>query len=356
MANIETTNRAAIVIVGVDTHKSTHVAVAINDQGARLAAVSIPANPKGYRELEVWSRSLGHVQAFGIEGTGSYGAGLSRSLLAQGHKVIEVTRPNRQVRYRHGKSDSLDAEGAARSVLSGQAIAEPKTQTGSVEMIRHLKIVRDTAVKSRSQAMVTLKTLIINAPAELRDGLNPIKGKIALIRHIAAFRPGPINSTTASAKTAMRALARRWFTLNKEIIEFDKNLKTLIEAKAPSLLKAHGIATMTIAEMLILIGDNPKRIRSEAALAKLCGVCPIPASSGKTNRYRLNRGGNRQANAALYRVAIVRMRNHEPTLAYVHKRTKDGKSKSEIIRCLKRYIVREIYNHICRSEKPPITC
>lgn len=343
------------VIVGIDTHKATHVAVAINGQGTRLAALSIPANTKGYLELEHWSQSLGEVVAFGIEGTGSYGAGLSRSLLQRGHKVVEVTRPNRQLRYRHGKSDSLDAEGAARSVLNGQATAKPKTQTCSSEMIRHLKIARDTAVKCRSQAMVTLKTLIINAPAELRDALDQIKGKVALIRHIAAFRIGEIISTTASAKAAMRSLARRWLTLHAEIQVLDRELEQLVATRAPNLMASHGIATMTVAEMLILVGDNPARIRSEAALAKLCGVCPIPASSGKTHRFRLNRGGNRQANAALYRVAIVRMRNHPPTRAYVQKRTRDGKSKSEIIRCLKRYIVREIFSQLCRPETPQNT-
>ena len=350
MSIIETNFRAANILIGVDTHKSTHVAVAINEHGARLSTISVPANSKGYMELNNWSQSLGSVHAFGIEGTGSYGAGLSRYLMSLGLNVVEVTRPNRQLRYQQGKNDSLDAEGAARSVLSGQAIAIPKTQLGSVEMIRHLKIAHDTAVKSRSVAMVTLKTLIINAPAELRDSIDQIKGKVALIRYIAAFRPGPIISTTASAKAAMRSLARRWLMLNGEVAEHDKELKTLVEAKAPSLMASHGIATLTIAEMLILVGDNPGRIRSEAALAKLCGVCPIPASSGKTHRFRLNRGGNRQANAALYRVAIVRMRSHEPTLAYVSKRTKDGKSKSEIIRCLKRYIVREIFTQLCRPE------
>ncbi len=335
------------VIIGIDTHKATHVAVAIDTQGIRLAALSIPTNPKGYLELERWSRSLGQVLAFGIEGTGSYGAGLSRSLLAHDHNVIEVTRPNRQLRYTQGKTDSLDAEGAARSVLSGQATARPKTQTGSSEMIRHLKIARDTAVKSRSQAMVTLKTLIINAPANLRDALDHIRGKVGLIRHVAAFRPGDIDNPLASAKAAMRALARRWLWLHEEIITHDRELERLVTERAPDLMASHGIATLTIAEMLILVGDDPTRIRSEAAFAKLCGVCPIPASSGKIHRFRLNRGGNRQANAALYRVAIIRMRSHEPTLAYVKKRTKNGKSKSEIIRCLKRYIVREIYSQLC---------
>ncbi|WP_033923513.1 IS110 family transposase [Sphingomonas sp. 37zxx] len=344
---------ANTIIIGVDTHKATHVAVAIDANGSRLACISAPATTKGYLTLESWASALGTIAAFGIEGTGSYGAGLSRHLLAQGHKVVEVTRPNRQLRYQHGKTDSIDAEGAARSVLAGQAAAEPKTQTGSVEMIRHLKIARDTAVKSRSQALVTLKTLIINAPASLRDALDQIGGKMALIRHIAAFRPGAITSTTAPAKTAMRALAQRWLALHDEVQGHDKALEHLVVARAPALIASHGIATMTAAEMLILVGDDPTRIRSEAALAKLCGVCPIPASSGKTNRFRLNRGGNRQANAALYRVAIVRMRNHQPTLAYVSKRKTDGKSNREIIRCLKRYIVREIFAHLCRPETTP---
>jgi transposase len=255
-----------------------------------------------------------------------------------------------QLRYTQGKTDSLDAEGAARSVLSGQANARPKTQTGSSEIIRHLKIARDTAVKSRSQALVTLKTLIINAPADLREVLHQIKDKIGLIRHIAGFRLGDILNTLASVKAALRALARRWLLLNDEILSHDKELERLVTERAPNLMQSHGIATMTVAEMLILVGDDPTRIRSEAAFAKLCGVCPIPASSGKTHRFRLNRGGNRQANAALYRVAIVRMCDLEPTLAYVKKRTKDGKRKSEIIRCLNRYIIRGIYSQLCVTQ------
>ena len=301
------------IIVGVDTHKSKHVAVAINTQGARLASLTIPTTSQGYRDLEHWAQALGSVQAFGIEGTGSFGAGLSRSLLAGGQTVIEVMRPNRQLRYLHGKSDSLDAEGAARSVLNGQATAIAKAQTGSAEMIRHLKIARDSAVKCRSQAMITLKTLIVNAPAQLRDSLDQVRGKIALVRHVAALRPGEMTTPNASIKTAMRALARRWISLHEEIEALEKNLENLVRDRAPELMEAHGISTMTVAEMLILVGDNPERIKSEAALAKLCGVCPIPASSGKTNRMRLNRGGNRQANAALYRVTIVRMRDHGPT-------------------------------------------
>lgn len=233
-------------IFGIDTHKATHVSVAINTQGIRLAAMSIPTNPKGYLDLGRWARSLGEALAICIEGTGSYGAGLSRSLLAQGHNVIEVTRPNRQLRYTQGKTDSLDAEGAVRSVLSRQATARQKAHTGSSEMIRHLKIVRDTAVKSRSQAMITLKTLIINRPADLRDTLDHIRWKVALIRYIAAFRLGDINSPLASAKATMRSLARRWLWLHEEIIEHDKESERLVTERAPALMTSHGIATLTV--------------------------------------------------------------------------------------------------------------
>ena len=299
----------------------------------------------------VWASQFGYVKAFGIEGTGSFGAGLSRVLLAKGNKVLDVMRPLRQLRYLHGKSDSLDAESAARSVLNGQATALAKTQTGSSEMIRHLKVARHSVVKAKSQAMITLKTLIVNAPVELRDTLDEIRGRIALVRHVAALRPGEITSPIASAKTAMRAIARRWLALHEEIQSHDQELDRLVREKAPELMKSHGISTMTVAEMLILVGDNPERIHSEAALAKLCGVCPIPASSGRTNRMRLNRGGNRQANAALYRVAIVRMRDDERTKAYAARRTSEGKTRREIVRCIKRYIVREIYRALC----PPPT-
>jgi transposase len=339
------------MVIGVDTHKHIHAAVALNGLGARLGTTSIPVSPKGYRELEVWACAFGCVRAFGIEGTGSYGAGLSRALVAQGHTVVEVNRPNRQVRHQHGKSDPLDAESAARSVLAGQATARPKSGSSTVEMIRQLKVVRDTAVKSRTRAMITLETLIINAPAALREQLDRLTGRVALVRHLAGLRPGPLTSTIASTKAALKALARRWLMLDAEIKEHDAALDALTTSCAAGLKAAFGIATGTVAEMLILVGDNPERIRSEAAFAKLCGVCPVPASSGKTSRHRLNRGGNRQANAALYRVVITRMRSHQPTLAYVEKRLAQGRTKREIVRCLKRYVAREIFGHLCGSER-----
>jgi transposase len=338
----------ADIIIGVDTHKSTHAAVAIGALGARVGSLSIPANGRGYQALLDWARSLGPIQAIGIEGTGSYGAGLSRFLSERGCSVLEVNRPSRQLRYRRGKDDMVDAEGAARSVLAGQVTARPKSGTSTVEMIRHLKVARDAAVKARSQAMQALKAIIVSAPSALREQLDRLTGKMALLRHLAAFRPARLTSTTASAKVSLRAIARRWLALDAEVKDHDANLGQLTQKLAPEMMQAHGMGTGTAAEMLILVGDNPERIHSEAALAKLCGACPIPASSGKTNRHRLNRGGNRQANAALYRVVIVRMRAHQPTLDYVRRRTAEGKAKPEIIRCLKRFVAREIFGYLCR--------
>lgn len=336
------------IVIGVDTHKHTHAAVAVTGLGARLAELTIPVSTVGYQALEAWACSLGSIRAFGIEGTGSYGAGLSRFLRDRDHSVHEVARPDRGLRHRHGKTDHLDAEAAARTLLAGQAIALPKSGTSEAEMIRHLKIARDTAVKGRTQAMLTLKAIMVGAPAELRERLEALTGKMKLIRHLAALRPGPLTSTMASAKLGLRAIARRWLQLDAEIKSHDVHLDQLARRCAPTMVEAHGIGTGTTAEMLILVGDNPERIHSEAALAKLCGVCPIPASSGKTSRHRLNRGGHRQANAALHRVIVVRMRAHQPTIDYVKRRTIEGKSKPEIIRCLKRFLAREIFGYLCR--------
>jgi transposase len=340
------------IIVGVDTHKHTHAAVAITRLGARVGELTIKASLGGYRELETWARSLGAVRAFGIEGTGSYGAGLARFLREEGHTVHEAGRPDRGLRHRQGKTDHLDAEGAARAVLGGQATALPKSGTSEAEMIRHLKVARDTAVKARTQAMLSLKALLISAPAALREQLEAIVGKMALVRHLAALRPGPLTTTTASAKASLRAIARRWLDLDAEIKAHDVHIGRMAEWCAPEMVAAHGIGAGTAAEMLVLVGDNPQRIRSEAAFAKLCGACPIPASSGKTSRHRLDRGGHRQANAALHRVVVVRMRSHQPTLNYVRRRTAEGKTKREIIRCLKRFLAREIFGYLCRSPKP----
>lgn len=334
---------AAKVIVGVDTHKHVHVAVAINGLGARLATCKAPADRAGYAHLVAWARALGTVEVFGIEGTGSYGVGLASFVRRHAMRVVEVSHCDRRKRRNTGKSDTLDAETAARSVLAGIAVAVPKTADGTSEMVRQIKIARDTAVKARSAAIITLKTLVVNAPGELREVLEPLADR-KLIGRCATLEPGDLIDPTASVKHALRALATRWLTLTTEISTHDTALDTITLAAAPTLREAFGIGPDSAAEMMIVAGDNPARVRSEAAFAKLCGACPIPASSGVTNRHRLFRGGHRQANAALYRIVIVRLRWHQPTIDYVTRRTAQGLSKKDIIRCLKRFVAREVYN------------
>lgn len=331
--------------IGVDTHKNVHVAVALDVFGGRLGELSVPADRAGYVQLERWARGLGEIIAFGIEGTASYGAGVTSHVLRQGHRVIEVNRPDRRDRRLNGKSDALDAESAARAVLAGRAHATPKAANGQIEMLRQIKIAKDTAVKARTSALITLKSLLITAPPEIREVLEPLP-KTALIDRCAGLRPGPITTPLAATKHALREIARRWQQLQVEIKEHERLLAMLTSSVAPEMVAAFGIGPDTAAEMLIVAGDNPQRIHSESAWAKLCGVCPIPASSGKTSRFRLNRGGHRQANSALYRTVIVRMRSHEPTIEYVARRTADGKTKPEIIRCLKRYVAREVWGYL----------
>ena len=273
------------VIVGVDTHKYVHVAVAIDTCGIRLGDQSFVADSGGYRALITWASTHGRIEAFGIEGTGSYGAGLAGAVRRAGHRVAEVNRGERRLRRAGGKSDTLDAEAAARSVLAGQSTATPKTADGTVEMMRHLKIARDTAVKARTTAMVTLKQIVVNAPPGLRETLQDLADH-ALLTCCAGLRPGPLNTPTASAKHTLRALARRWLALADEIALHDQHLDRLTTETSPTLREGFGVGAGTAAQMLILFGDNPDRIRSEAAFAKLCGACPIPASSGRTTWFQ----------------------------------------------------------------------
>jgi transposase len=341
---------STVIIVGVDTHKFVHVAVAVDQLGMRLASCSVSADRAGYAELLAWARALGRIEAWGIEGTGSYGVGLASYVRRQALRVVEVSHADRRKRRNNGKSDTLDAESAARSVLAGLATAVPKSADGAAEMVRQIKVARDTAVKARSAAIIALKTLLVNAPCELRESLQPLTDR-KLIDRCARLLPGVIDDTTASTKHALRALATRWLSLASEIDTHDEGLDAITMAAAPTLRQAFGIGSDSAAEMMIVAGDNPTRVRSEAAFAKLCGACPIPASSGVTHRHRLFRGGHRQANAALYRIVTVRMRWHQPTMDYVARRTAQGLSKRDIIRCLKRFVVREIYHGLLTDHR-----
>ena len=334
------------VIVGVDTHKDEHVAVAIDGLGGlvdhpKLAA----ANPEGSAELLAWAQSLGEVHAFGVEGCGSYGSGLARFLRRHDHKVHEVARPPRKgERRRTGKSDPIDAEHAARTVLSGVGTATPKLANGQIEAIRVIKIARDSAVKARTTTIISLKAVLVTASDELRIELEPLSEGKLIVACATLEANGDMSDPVVAMRHTLSHLAQRWLDLHEEIKVHSAHLKALTKAAAPEMLKRPGVGFDSTAELLVTAGDNTGRIRSEAAFAKLCGVCPIPAGSGKTSgRFRLNRGGNRQANAALYRIVLVRMRWHPPTVAYVERRKADGLSGRDIIRCLKRFVAREVY-------------
>jgi len=256
---------------------------------------------------------------------------------------VEVDRPDRKARRAKGKSDPLDAYSAARAALARTATGVPKAQDGRIEAIRLLRVARSSAVKARSQATNQLKALLVTAPAELREQLRTLSNT-KLIAACARLRPGAdIADPEQATKTALRRLARRHQYLSEEITGADTELRTLVTAAAPRLIALRGVGTEVAGQILITAGDNPERLRSEAAFAHLCGVAPIPASSGRTHRHRLNRGGDRGANNALYIVVLGRLRYDSRTRAYAKRRTTEGLSKPEIIRCLKRYVAREIF-------------
>ncbi len=342
------------VTVGVDTHKQVHVAAGRDQLGRRLGTTVAPANRAGYGQLLAWARGLGKVEAWGVEGTGSYGAGLVRFLAASGQRVVEVNRPDRQLRRRRGKSDPVDADAAARTVQAGEATGTPKAQDGTVEMVRSLRVARQTAVKARTQAVNAIKALLVTAPAELREQLDGLStGR--LVRHAATLEPGTPATPTAAAMLALHTLAVRYQHLDAEIQRLTGELDRLTASHAPALRALLGVGPEVAAALLVCAGDNPARLHSEAAFAALCGTSPVEASSGKTRRHRLNRGGDRHANAALHRVVIVRLRWHQPTRDYLARRTAQGKTNKEILRCLKRYIAREVFtvlHQLAQQDQP----
>jgi transposase len=332
------------VVGGVDTHKDTHTAAAIDDRGRLLGCAQFPATPRGYRDLLAWLRGHGRLLLVGVEGTGAYGAGLTRLLLAEQVEVVEVDRPDRKTRRLHGKSDPIDAVAAAQAAQSGRATGHPKHRDGQVEALRALRVARRSAVSQRADAQRQLNALIVTAPDPLRERLRHLTDT-QLITTCARTRPNPDATAcpTTATTLALRSLARRHQQLSTEIRELDKLITRLVHTINPRLLAVFGVGPDTAGQLLVTAGDNPDRIATEAAFAMLCGAAPIPASSGRTHRYRLNRGGDRQANAALYRIVLSRLRHDPATQAYAQRRTTEGKTKPEIIRCLKRYVARELY-------------
>jgi transposase len=330
------------VTAGVDTHLDVHVAAVLDATGGLLAVESFPTDAAGYRTLLQWLQRFGRVARVGVEGTGSYGAGLTRTLLDAGVDVVEVDRPNRQLRRRRGKSDPQDAIAAARAALAGDAVGSAKTRDGAVEAIRVLRIARCSARKERIRAINQIRSIVSTAPEELRTQLRDLSIQ-RLVTKAAGLRPGTTGAVLGATKLAIRTLARRVQALDAELHLLDAELGPLVAGAAPDLVARHGVGTDTAGAILVAAGDNPQRLRSEAAFAHLCGVAPLDASSGKQRRHRLNRGGDRQANAALWRIAMVRLSHDPATKDYLERRIKDGHTKKEALRCLKRYIARELY-------------
>ena len=327
---------------GVDTHKDVHVAAAIDQLGRILGTRSFPTTHAGYRQLLSWLTKFGKLVKVGVEGTGAYGAGLCRFLTEAEVTVVEVNRPDRQRRRLRGKTDSVDAESAARAALNGEATAIPKSGDGLVEALRALRLARRSAIKARTQAGLQIRDLVLTAPISLREALDPLSTHDRAVA-CSRMRPTGQNDPVQIIKKALRSLGQRVATLTAEIESLDPQIAVLCAQINPALLGAHGVGPEVAATLLVVAGDNPERLHSEAAFAALCGVSPIEASSGRTTRHRLNRGGNRQANNALWRIALVRMASDQRTKDYVAKRTREGKTKKEIIRCLQRHIAREIH-------------
>jgi transposase len=334
-----------LVTGGVDTHQDTHTAVALDQTGRLLGHRQFPATAPGYASLLAWLRGFGLLVAAGIEGTGAYGAGLAAVLQAAGIELVEVDRPDRRTRRRQGKSDPVDAEAAARAAQARRATTgTPKTRGRRVDALRALRVARRSAVAARAQAQTQMKSLIVTAPEPLRATVRAL-GDRELIAHCTTRRPDRtrVEDPTVAAMLALRSLARRHQELCAEITELDTLITPLVAALNPALLALTGVGPDVAGQLLVTAGDNPERLRSEAAFAMLCGAAPLPASSGRTVRHRLNRGGDRQANAALYRIVLCRLRWDPRTRAYAARRTAEGMTRKEIIRCLKRYVAREVY-------------
>ncbi|MDX2758869.1 IS110 family transposase [Streptomyces sp. ME08-AFT2] len=335
------------VVLGVDTHGEVHVAAVLSPLGKVLGTESFPATAAGYRRLLAWAGKLGTVRRAGVEGTGTFGAGLARYLLAQQVEVYEVNRPDRSARRLLGKSDPLDAQAAARAVLSGRARARAKSGDGPVHSARIFKLAKDSAVKARTQAINQLKAVLVIADPALRERLTSL-GNAELFRTCARLGPpddeGEEDAVAQATQMTLSMLAQRIEQLTAQINELNQRLIRLVERHAPQLLVPVGIGPDSAATLLITMGDNPERLNTEASFAALCGVSPIEYSSGRRSTRRLNYGGDRQANAALHRIVFTRLRHDPRTQAYFERRTQEGKTRREIIRCLKRYAAREVFN------------
>lgn len=337
------------VFGGIDTHAETIHVAAIDPWGRELDDAEFPTTPTGYLNALAFLTGLGEVTAIGIEGTSSYGMGITRAAREACLDVFEVIRPERTVRRREGKSDPLDAYQAAHAVLTGRATAAAKT--ADISALRALHNARRSAVKARAAAQVQIGQQLITSPVAIREKYRRLT-TAHLIPALAGCRPGARgNVEDRIVLTALKSLAQRHQQLSLEIAKLDAELTTLIEQAAPHLLHLHGVGNATAAQLLITVGGNPDRLRSEASFAALCGTAPVPASSGKTTRHRLSRGGDRRANNALHTIALTRMRSHPPTKAFAKRQHDRGRSTAEILRILKRAIAREMFKQLTKPHE-----
>ncbi|MEW1808309.1 IS110 family transposase [Pseudarthrobacter sp. NPDC080039] len=322
------------IIVGVDTHADTHHVAVVTEYGKPIADQKFAATATGYTKLIHFITSHGTVGAVGVEGTGSYGAELSRVLTKEKLKVFEVNRPNRQQRRIRGKSDPFDAYQAAQSVLAERGISTPKTKDGPVECLRILRTARTSAMKARTIAINQIRSLLVSAPETIRAKYRGLPTS-AMVTALARSRPsGHPAETGYITALPLKTLALRYQSLRSEIASTDELLQEILDSYAPLLTELTGVGVEVATQLLVTVGDNPERINNEAQFAALTGTAPVPASSGKTTRHRLSKGGDRQANSALHHVVLSRMQSDHRTQDYVAKRTADGKSKRETMRCL----------------------
>lgn len=333
-----------LMVAGIDTHKLTHHVAVLDHLGRDVADCPFVTTAEGYADLVQFLRAHGHVARVGVEGTGSYGAGIARVLTAAGFVVVEVVRQNRQARRLRGKSDPIDARQAALSVLAGTDSAVPKSADGQVESLRMLISERRSAVKARTQAINQIHALLVTAPEPVRGTYRALSGD-TLLNALVRTRPGTtVVEPGDAARQALKRLALRCAALRDEITTIETQLDVLVRSVNPRLLTLNGVGVVTAATLLSAAGDNPERLVSKAAFAALTGVAPIPASSGQRVRHRLSRGGDRQANSALHRIVLLRIRHHEPrTIAYFDRRRAEGLTDRDIVRCLKRHVANEVY-------------
>ncbi|MGC0273371.1 IS110 family transposase, partial [Pseudactinotalea sp. Z1739] len=340
------------LVGGVDTHADTHTLAILTVQGGTVLTQTFRADRHGYADLIACLQKTGQVAVVGVEGTNSYGAGLTRALTRAGYWVREVLRPARQVRRMDGKSDAIDAIEAARTVIAGHGVSEAKDTTTAAESLRFLLTARSQLINTLIALGNSLTSLLVTAPDAVRDNYRDLSLP-KLVGRLAASRPGEdVDSPHTAAIYAMRQLARAYRDAQSRANHLEQRMHEVLSARYPQMLAIYGAGPIVAAQLVVTAGGNPHRIRNEAAFANLCGVAPIPASSGRTNRHRLNRGGDRRGNSALHRITLVRMQRDPQTKDYVARRRQQGKNTREIMRCLKRAIAREVYRALTREPQP----